>query len=211
MVKQHRMPPQVRPQCPVVERCPECLECPALARCQPVERCQLLEQCRLLEHYQPLERCQPPVRCRPAQQWQIRIQQEPSLELPMPHPAQRVRYLVQPPSLRPEHQWQIRIQQEPSLELPMPHPVQRVRYLVQPQSLRPVRRVQGLHYREHLAQLQTQWPRSLEFRMLCQAQREQVQEAQQGFRACPVVKAVLRTRSHSRAHLVFLLKRSRST
>ena len=92
----------------------------------------------------------------------------------------------------------------------MPHPVQRVRYLVQPPSLRPVRRVQGLHYREHLAQLQTQWPRSLEFRMLCQAQREQVQEAQQGFRACPVVKAVLRTRSRSREHLVFLLKRSRS-
>ena len=93
----------------------------------------------------------------------------------------------------------------------MPHPVQRERYLVQPPSLRPVRRVQGLHYREHLVQIQTQRPRSLEFRMLYRVQREQVQEAPQGFRACPVVKAVLKTRSHSREHLVFLLKRSRST
>ena len=93
----------------------------------------------------------------------------------------------------------------------MPHPAQRVRYLAQPQSFRPVRQVQGLHYREHLVRLQTQRLRSLEFRMLRQAQREQVQEAQQGFRACPVVKAVLRTRSRSREHLVFLLKRSRST
>ena len=93
----------------------------------------------------------------------------------------------------------------------MEHPAQPVRFPVQPQSRRPLRRMRR-HYREQPRfrerQLQMQRLRSLEFPMLCQVPRELLREAPQGFR---VVRALLRTRSRSREHLVSRRRKWRST